>query len=55
MTVQELINLLNTFPKDDYVGFYAWDEFDGENNLLNFNSMEEKDEKSYKMVGIYLE
>lgn len=55
MTVQELINLLDTFPKDNYVGFYAWDEFDGENKLLNFNSTEEKDEGSYKMVGIYLE
>lgn len=55
MTVEELITELNKFPKDSYIGFYAWDEFDGQNNLLNFNSIEKIKDSNYNMIGLYLE
>lgn len=56
MKVQELIDLLNTFPKDLNIRFYAWDEFEGKNNILHFNSIEEvMNIKNNKMVGIYLD
>ena len=50
MTVQELIDELNKFPKDKYVVFMAWDEPTGENMPYIFNSIEDEEN-----VHIYLD
>lgn len=56
MKVQELIDILNNFPKDINIRFYAWDEFEGKNNILHFNSIEEiMGRDNNKMIGIYLD
>ena len=50
MTVQELIDELNKFPKDKFITFMVWDEFEGENMPYIFNSIEDEEN-----VHIYLE
>ena len=50
MTVKELIDELNKFPKDKYVTFMAWDEIEVENIPCIFNSIEDEGD-----VHIYLE
>ena len=50
MTVKELIDELNKFPKDKYITFMAWDEIEGENIPYIFNSIEDEEN-----VHIYLE
>lgn len=50
MTVQELIDELNKFPKNKYVTFMALDEIEVENISYIFNSIEDEEN-----VHIYLE
>ena len=54
MTVQELIDELSKFPKEKFIKFYAWDDIEGENIFMNFNSLQDDPEDS-RCVDLYLE
>lgn len=54
MTVQELINRLNDFPKEKFIKFYAWDDIEGDNIFMNFNSLED-DLEDPDVLNLYLE
>ena len=54
MTVQELIDKLNDFPKEESIKFYVWDDIESDNVLMYFNSLKD-DPKDPKCVNLYLE
>ena len=54
MTIQELIDKLSEFPKEKFIKFYAWDDIEGDNIFMNFNSLED-DQEDPRCVNLYLE